>query len=159
MEVKIVEKEAFQLVGLAIKTKGDGDPSTNDISKLWDRFDAASSQIEHSIKPEIKFGLMTFPDHWKHGEPFQYMAGVEVNQFESLPEDMESAELPKQQYAVIHYRGKISGIGVAYDYFYREWLPKSGYEFGNNFEMEYYDGKFYGRDNPESEISFYFPVK
>ena len=84
--------------------------------------------------------------------------GVEVEKVEKLPLEMFTKILPASKYAVFTLKGKEITSNWQ-NKIYKEWLPQSGYEEAHKFLIEYYDDRFRGTDNSESELDIYVPVK
>lgn len=77
-----------------------------------------------------------------------------------LHEGLESAEIPKGLYGRIAVRPKFGfmwglAIGEAKRFFYRKWLPDSGYA-ARNMEYEYHDERSLGRG---AEIYLFFAIE
>ncbi len=75
---------------------------------------------------------------------FDYLAGVEVSSFSDLPQEFERLRVPEQHYAVFEYAGHITGIKQAFEFIWREWLPKSGREPALGATLERMDERFNG---------------
>jgi predicted transcriptional regulator YdeE len=86
---------------------------------------------------------------------FEYLAAVEVNAFDHLPEGMVGWEIPALTYAVLP-ANDVPDIGPVSDYFYKQWLPQSqDYIGGEPLMMEVYP-ETYGHD---LIMYLYFPVQ
>lgn len=160
IENRIVHKDAFQAVGLQILWKPEaGNPSENQLSKLWVTFSPRIEEIPHAI-PGKTYGLERFEPGFKPGDPIEYTACSEVTQIGEIPEGMTGIEVPAATYAVITYQGTIDGINSVYGHFWQNWLPRSEeYEVAGGWNFEYYDERFLGNANPESIYEVWFPVK
>ena len=86
------------------------------------------------------------------------MAGQEVDNLNSIPTSMTGKVIPAHTYAVFTSKGTRKDLLKMFQYAYHEWLPKSKYEIADWYDFEYYDERFKGMDNPETEIDIYVPV-
>ncbi|MGC9358020.1 MAG: GyrI-like domain-containing protein [Anaerolineae bacterium] len=150
MEPKIVQKEAFTVVGPKLRCKVG---ETGDIPQLWGQLMGRMGEIEHLIQDGNSYGVMVNFD--EETEAYDYLAGFGVSEVENVPEGMVSLEIPAQTYAV--FTCTMPTIGETYNAIYGEWLPQSGYEHAPTPEFELYPMSF-DPENPESEFQIYIPV-
>jgi AraC family transcriptional regulator len=84
--------------------------------------------------------------------------GVEVTDVQDLPDFMFAKVVPPCTYAVFTHRladGGYEGANAPID----AWMSAGEYERAHDFDLQVYDHRFKGPDNPESELDFYIPVK
>jgi AraC family transcriptional regulator len=161
MEPKILEKEKIVLVGMVFY----GDPfknqagwsQENEIGKLWKRFVAREKTIKNRVE-NGGYEVHIEPEEYEETKNFYVFVGVEVEKVEKLPLEMFTKILPAAKYAVFTLKGKEITSNWQ-DKIYKEWLPQSGYEEAHKFTIEYYDDRFRGIDNSESELDIYVPIK
>ncbi|MFC1898319.1 GyrI-like domain-containing protein [Candidatus Cloacimonadota bacterium] len=156
MEVKIVEKEAMKIVGMKVTTT----IKNNTIPQLWDKFNQVSCSIENIKVKNVALGVCPPVDIKDFNEeaPFDYIAGMIVENFDKVPEGMITYDIPAQKYAVIIHKGALDKLQETYNYFYSVWPKVSGQEFSGGAEFELYDERFkFG--SPDSEMDIYRPVK
>jgi AraC family transcriptional regulator len=156
MNVKIVEKEALKIVGMNVNTT----IKNNEIPKLWSKFNLICKNIENVKVKNVAVGVCPPVDTKKFNEetPFDYIAGVIVENFDEVPEGMVTYEIPAQKYAVITHKGELDTLPETYKYFYSVWPKESGKEFSTGAEFELYDERFvFG--SADSEMDIYRPVK
>ncbi|MCF7910968.1 MAG: AraC family transcriptional regulator [Candidatus Cloacimonetes bacterium] len=156
MEVKIVEKEAFKVIGLKVVTT----QKKNTIPQLWDKFNARWQDVKNIAQEGVCVGICPSVDDKDFDEntEFAYIAGMIVKNFTEVPEGMETLEIPAQKYAVATHKGPLDKLHDTYHYLYAEWLKDSDYEFCPSAEIEWYDDRFIF-NSPESEFDIYIPVK
>lgn len=112
--------------------------TNNGIPALWQDFAAFMGKVPGQVG-RIAYGVCCNPD----GEGgFEYIAGVEVDTLEGLPEDFRSVELAPRHYAVFEHNGHISGIAQTTRAIWQEWLPASAHEAADAPEFERYDERF-----------------
>ena len=149
MEPKIVRKDPITLVGM-VSYGGD-------IGRLWDAFTANDHLINHTFG-EVGYELHAYSKHSSPGDPYHIFVGVEVEKIENLPEIMFVKILPACEYAVFTHRLADEGYEGANEPI-NNWLETGPYERAYYFDMQVYDARFKGPENPDSELDFYIPVK
>lgn len=152
MEPVIKEKESFMVVGM----QEDFTHKTScNIPKLWDRFAPSMESVPNRKGTHFLGVCEGNPDNI-NDENFLYMAAVEVDSLDDLPEGMEGKQIPKSSYAVFTHKGSLAKLGETSNYIWGSWLPKSGYKYGA-IDFELYDDRF----NPatmDGELDIYVPI-
>ncbi|HEX7474709.1 MAG TPA: AraC family transcriptional regulator [Dehalococcoidales bacterium] len=167
MEPKIIKKPAFKVTGFERKTTNIGGVNYRELPQFWDRYFAENwaKILRGRIKPvqDTDLGLC-FPGGMEKGE-FSYVIGVEVADFNDIPEEMFRGEVPAATYAVFttppaeRLGGGFSKvIQRTWDYVFAEWFPNSGYEFDDKskIDFELYDERAQGDHG--IQIDIYVPV-
>ncbi len=159
LETRIVWKEPFKAVGQKIRYKPSRDiaPSENEISRLWQRFNPRCDEIPH--KNGECYGLCIIEPDMHPGDAFDYVAAVGVTAFADIPEGMVADTFEGGLYAVVTRKGPIDELGATFDYYHGEWLPNSEYTCRTGAEVEFYDSRYMGNDNPESVMELWFPIR
>jgi len=104
--------------------RGDYTMATmREIPALWQRFDSYLGKLPGQISG-VTYGVC-FPS----SDGFGYMAGVEVQSAERLPEELSVVTMPREQYAVFAHKGHISKLPETCRAIEHEWLPRSRYSF------------------------------
>ncbi len=150
MEPIIVSRPAFTVAGMKCRGKNE----QNEIPQLWSQFGPRMGEIKHKVDRDIAYGVMGNLDE-SSGE-FDYVAAIEVESADDLPNGMVSWEVPEQTYAV--FTCTLPTIGKAYKHASEKWLPQSGYRRGTDVEFELYDKDFDPGD-PSSEMTIYIPIR
>ena len=154
MEPKIVTKPAFHVVGMQYVGKNEN----NEIPEMWGEFVPRIDEPER-IKPQVSYGLCDSSIEGLEDGVFEYVAGVEVSGPDVVvPEGMVLRSVPERKYAVFTHYGTLDTLGETYQNIYNTWLPQSGLEVGNEFDMEVYDEDFIP-DSPDSKLYIYVAVK
>ncbi|MTI49865.1 GyrI-like domain-containing protein [Sporosalibacterium faouarense] len=152
MEPKIIEKEKMIIVGMVATGKDVGEV---DIGELWDLFDSKRDKIKSKSSEkayEIHIG--------DNSEPKRHycIVGVETKEGEGeTPIEMITKIMPSCKYAVFTHQLKNGGYGGIYDHI-NNWIENSKYEEAYSFEIQVYDERFKGPNNPESILEYYIPV-
>ena len=87
-----------------------------------------------------------------------YLCGVEVSDFSSLPADLSRLCIPAQRYAVFSHRDHISRIRSTWHTIFSQWLPESGYEVVDAPDFEQYGEEFDPRTGT-GLVEIWIPIK
>ncbi|TGK81982.1 AraC family transcriptional regulator [Leptospira noumeaensis] len=157
MDSKIISIEKKYLVGKKIEMSLV--ESLTPI--LWKSFVPKIGSISNRVSTE-KISLSVYPlDYFQNFNPnrkFIKWAGVEVSSVMDLPEGMEVLEIPAGLYSVFLYKGSVAESGPFFEWIFRDWFPKSGYDLDNRPHFELLGDK-YINDDPSSEEFVYIPIK
>ena len=99
-------------------------------------------------KPLVVSNMTQFFDKW---------AAIEVSDFETIPNEMESFVLDAGLYAVFHYKGLSTNTSI-FHYIFGTWLPNSNYELDHRPHFEVL-GANYKNNDPDSEEDIFIPIK
>ena len=152
---KLVEKEAFQIVGIEDVNKRE----KLNIPQLWAKFPEIISKVPYR---DASHGLginATTKELHEIGED-RYIVAHEVWKVEDLPEGLICEEFPAQKYAVFTHLGKLDKLGESFRYIYEEWLPNNPKYERVQFapELEWYDQRF-ELNSDNSELDLYIPIQ
>jgi AraC family transcriptional regulator len=159
MEPKIVKREAIRMIGIMYY----GDNKNWEIPKIWEEFMPLMKKIPNCLPVQEAFGLCFYTESFSKNGLFYYLAALPVSSLEEIPMELVGKTLPASEYAVFTHKGPLAGktknIKDTYAYAYGTWLPNSPYMNPFAFDFEYYDERYKGNDNPESEIDVYIPIR
>ncbi len=152
MEVKMIEGREMTIVGTV--AVGESVDDIN-IGQLWERFERKYSAIKYKI--DGKDYELHFEDD---SAPKRHLCfiGVEVTAIVDLPLELFVKVVPGYTYAVFIHCFSDGGYQEAYRQI-DQWLSSSQYQAAASFDIQCYDKRFKGPDNPESVLEFYVPVK
>ena len=108
------------------------------IPSQWQRFLPHLGQIPGQLGGTA-YGVRCNSDDMGN---FDYVCGVEVMDFSSLPADWTRVRIPEQRYAVFSQQGHISTIRSAWNSIWNKWLPESVYEVADAPDFERYSEDF-----------------
>ncbi len=132
----------------------------NRTGELWKGFMPRRKEIQNSMGPELYsmnvYGPLYF-ESFSPSNPFEKWAELEVTNFNTVPDEMETYTLPAGLYAVFHYKGSGTDTGI-FDYIYSSWLPNSDYLLDNRPHFEVL-GEKYKNGSPDSEEEIWIPIR
>lgn len=112
--------------------------SSQGIPALWQRFNPEIGHIPGQ-RGGVAYGVIcNFDDEGN----FDYIAGMEVADFSSLPAEFSRVRIPEQRYAVFTHRDHISTIRRTMHTIWSQWLPTSGLQTADGPSFERYDQRF-----------------
>ena len=159
MEPRIVKREAVKLIGLMYY----GDNKNWEIPIIWEEFIPLMKKIPSCLPVHASYGLCFYTERFSKTGLFYYLAGLPVSSLEEIPIELVGKTLPASEYAVFTHKGPLVGktntVKDTYAYAYGTWLPKSPYVNPHAYDFEYYDERFKGNNNPESEIDICIPIR
>ncbi|MDL5513421.1 GyrI-like domain-containing protein [Arenibacter sp. M-2] len=130
--------------------------------ELWQGFMKRRKEIgnligAHLISMQIYDRQLSFPE-FNDSIPFEKWAVGEVEDFEFLPQGLESYTLLGGLYAVFIHKGLPSDFPRTAQYIFGEWLPKSDYQLDHREHFEIMGDK-YSNNNSNSEEEVWVPIK
>jgi AraC family transcriptional regulator len=135
--------------------------SNNQTHELWKSFMPSRREIKNNIGSDLYSVEVYEPLYFKNFNPekeFDKWAVVEVTDFETVPEDMETLISPRGLYAVFLHKGAASKGPETYQYIFGTWLPASDFLLDNRPHFAVM-GEKYKNDDPDSEEEVWIPVK
>ncbi len=150
MDYKIVKKEGFKVVA---KTKFFNDEnSKKGIPEFWTEY--YEKGLNNKVCGMMGICSQTNGDsgEWKYG------IGCEDNYVKEIPKDFRLLEIPAYTWAIFKCTGPMpNAIQDMWRKIYSEWLPQSGYELVNDYDIEFYTEGDNQANDYRSEI--WIPVK
>lgn len=132
----------------------------NKTALLWQTFMPKRHQITNAIGSNLISMQIYDNEHFIKFNPeseFIKWACVEVADFETIPQGMQTFVLPAGKYAVFNYKGLPSTAAPFFNYIFTEWIPNSIYELDNRPHFEIL-GEKYSNSSPESEEEVWIPI-
>ncbi len=128
---------------------------------IWRNFMPKRNEIQNQLGTELYSIEVYSSDYFKGFDPakrFEKWAAVAVESLDDQPKEMHHLVIPEGKYAVFAYKGSSAEAAKAYQYIFREWLPKSDYELDHRPHFAVM-GEKYKNNDPESEEELWVPVK
>ena len=135
--------------------------SNNKTGELWRSFMTRRKEIQNNIGTELY--SMQIYDHlyfnnFNPNKEFEKWATIEVTDFDTIPDEMETYILTGGLYAVFIHKGVSKTFSKTFQYIFGTWLPGSGYSLDNRAHFEIL-GEKYKNDDPKSEEEVWIPIK
>ncbi len=143
-------RDAFTVAGLHYH----GANANDEIPQLWESYGTRMDEFSDLAVSDETFGVC-YEQDYENGT-FDYVAGVEVDSNTDVPSDLETVELPEQEYAV--FTTSLNTLDERIDEIYEEWLPASEYRRAQGPEFERYSEVF-DPDDPDSVFAYFVPVE
>ena len=132
----------------------------NKTGELWKSFMPRRKEITNNLTNDFISMAVYKPTHFADFKPineFEKWATVEVMDFDSVPDDMETFTLTGGLYAVFDYKGSSTDNSV-FQYVFGTWLPNSDYLLDDRPQFEVLGDK-YKNEDPNSEEEIWIPLR
>lgn len=134
----------------------------NKTSELWRSFMTEIKEIKNIVSSDlismqVYDKSLDFKD-FNLNTQFEKWAAVEVSDFNSIPDNMDTYVLHGGLYAVFIYKGLPALFQNTFQYIFYTWLPNSEFELDNREHFELLGDKYKNND-PDSEEEVWIPVK
>lgn len=141
MKYRIVEKEAFTLSGVSIRTTQDGGDNITNIPRFWQQ-STASGLLGNLSSQCGSMGMLGICyDYDPADNHFSYAIAIEkpADSAEGLPDGCEDIRVPASTYAVFESIGPMpDAIQAVWKKIYSEWFPGTDYEHAGTPDFEVY---------------------
>lgn len=150
MNYRIETKAAFRIVGISVPIAKEMEKNFAAIPEKWDAA-AHDGTIErlvflNDVEPEGILGLcVTDDENWRY-----YIATASTQK----KEELEEYFVPAAQWAIFEGSGSVQSLQELEQRVLTEWLPSSGYEYGNAPDIEVY----YELNPEHARYAFWIPV-
>lgn len=138
MDYKIVEKDAFSVVGKSIRTTTIGEENHRRIAEFWveSNKNGFADKLAENAGSLGLLGICIEFDSTQ--ENLTYLIGAEKN-IENLPPDWEEHQIPAAAWAVFPVHGAMpNAMPKVWKRIFSEWFPATRYEHAGGTEMEVY---------------------
>jgi AraC family transcriptional regulator len=133
--------------------------SNNKTGELWRSFMPRRREISNHITSEM-YSMQVYDQPVDFGNPnqeFEKWAAVEVLDFGTIADGMETYTLKGGLYAVFQYKGSSTDTKI-FQVIFGTWLPNSDYLLDNRPHFEILGDKYRNAD-PNSEEDIWIPIK
>ena len=138
MEYRIVNKEAFRVVGVQIPLSNDIEKNFQEVPKFWQQVaqNGTLSQIVPLMNAE-PMGVLGITACGNENESWKYYVAVSTDR--ETPNGMVEYMVPEFTWAVFPGQGTMpTSIQETEKRAVTEWLPTSGYEYADGPDIEVY---------------------
>lgn len=135
--------------------------SNHNPQELWSRFMPLKKNITNSIGTEL-YSIEVYPDfYFEKYNPestFTKWAAVAVEDFENIPENLETIVFPEGLYAIFTHIGLQAEAVKTYTEIFTIWLPNSTYKLDNRPHFAVM-GEKYKHNDSTSQEEIWIPIK
>lgn len=153
MNYKIIEKEAFQIVGIKRECPCGETGEVNGIAELWEEVnaDGTSDRLVQLINGEIN-GLLGITNNYsEEKETVDYWVAAE--HIGEVPGDFIAMTLPRSRWVIFEVLGSAPvAMPEAWNQIYTEWIPSNGYEVADIPAIEAYTDPDSYKDDSSNQI-------
>lgn len=157
MQPRIETLTEKKLVGKRIKMS----LSDNKTGELWRNFMPRRGEIKNNMWPELYSIEVYDPLYFNNFNPnteFDKWATIEVTDFDTVPDEMETITLAGGLYAVFLHKGPASAEPKTFEYIFGSWLPNCDFLLDHKPHFEIM-GEKYKNEDPGSEEELWIPIK
>ncbi|KKD00485.1 AraC family transcriptional regulator [Photobacterium halotolerans] len=158
LQIRLERRPAFQLCGVSGQIHGlfaDHPDYTETVPAIWQQF----HQQFTGTDTQSQIGVIDTQS--QPGDELTYWAGIPVEQMAEtdplIAAHAQRLTVPEQLYAVIPYSGPIHQLDKVLHWFIAAWLPESGYQGIDGYELEIYPPQF-DVSNPAHSMAYWLPV-
>lgn len=138
MNYRIVQKEAFTVVGKSIRTSTIEGENSTEIPKFWQDSHANGTVGRVALLGKTQYILGLCYDWQQGGEVFKYAIAVETDAA-TADSEFEFIHIPAATWAVFTSIGPMPGANQeVWSRIYQEWFPNTGYEQAEGPDFELY---------------------
>ena len=133
----------------------------NKTAELWKTFMPRRHEITNNVDTllySMQIYSPSFFDAFNPNKEFEKWATMEVTNFTTIPQGMETFILPSGLYAVFLYQGNETQAEETFRFILGIWLPNSEYVLDSRPHFEVL-GEKYNQGNPDSEEEIWIPIK
>lgn len=156
MEPRIETLQDKKLIGMSLIMS----LANNKTGEIWKNFMPRRKDINNNLSNDLISMAIYKPNHFADFKPtneFEKWAAVEVKDFESVPNGMETFTLKGGLYAVFDYKGSSTDTKI-FQYIFGTWIPNSDYFLEDRPHFEILGDKYKNAD-PNSEEEIWIPIK
>lgn len=152
IEPQIILNKQFNMVGMK-QTVKPGDPS---IQNLWSDFTARKEEVQCITTPDYLLGLCEYMPNITDESEFTYIASIEVDHFNNVPNQMITKTIPPSKYAVFTHVGPMDGLKDTYNFIHGAWLSSTSYDLADLDTIECY---YSSATDSSPKLDIYIPLK
>lgn len=132
--MKTVKKEAFNVIGIKVRTTNKNGQSAKDIGQLWEKF--ISENIIDTIPNKIDSAILSIYTNYEgdHTQPYDTLLGCKVSTLSKIPTGMIGQKFKDGNYTKFTAQGDLSQ-GVVYQTWLEIWNETIDRTFTCDFEV------------------------
>ncbi len=156
MEPRIETLQDKKLIGTSVTMS----LANNKTGEIWKNFMPRRKEIHNNLSNDLITMAIYKPNYFADLKPtdeFEKWAAIEVTDFDSVPNNMETFILKGGLYAVFDYKGSSTDMRI-FQYIFGAWIPNSDYLLDDRPHFEILGDKYKNAD-PDSEEEIWIPIK
>lgn len=146
--------EAFQIIGISIRTSNENEKSAQDIGQLWGKF--MSEGILEKIPNKISTDIFSIYTNYEsdYTKPYDTILGCKVSSLESIPDGMIGQSFEGGTFATFISKGDVTKGSV-----YQSWVDIWNTDLNRLYtaDFEVYSEK--AADPTNAEVAIYVAIK
>ncbi|GAA0422564.1 MULTISPECIES: AraC family transcriptional regulator [Virgibacillus] len=156
MQYKIVEREAFQIVGIKREFSCINQQNQIDIPKMWDKVNGdGTDDLLFRLNDGLIEGVLGVCVD-KSSEVIDYWIGTTYEG--DVPDGLVALTIPESKWAVFEVHGPMpDAMPKVWKQIFSEWFPSSGYKHAGIPELEVYSEE--DPSSPDLYSEIWIPVK
>lgn len=152
--MKTIKIEAFQIIGISVRTTNENGQAAKDIPQLWGKFmsEGISEKIPNKIADDI-FSIYTNYES-DHTKPYDTILGCKVSSLESIPDGMIGQSFEGGTFAQFVSKGDVTQGSV-----YQSWVDIWNTDLDRLYtaDFEIYSEK--AMDPTNAEVDIFVAIK
>lgn len=139
-----------------------GTAKLDNIFSLWQQFAQKQSDIPNGHPSCRTFGICEYKGDTEtanYDMEVSEVIGMEVLTYDDLPSGIVTKTIPAGKFAVFTHKGPLADILKTYQYIWGTWALLTSETIDERDDFELYDERFTGRENADSAIDIYIPIK
>ncbi|GIN87182.1 AraC family transcriptional regulator [Heyndrickxia sporothermodurans] len=159
MKYSIVDKEAFQVIGVKEEYSYANEENLRRIPTFWDEVNANGTsnrlfQLNNGLIKGV-LGICVDKNETNAKQMEYWIAAASENE---APEGFESFEIPASKWAVFEVHGPMpDSMQKAWKQIFSEWFPSNGFEHAGTPELEVYSDE--DPSSPDLYSEIWIPIK
>jgi len=141
--------EAFNIIGISVRTTNENGQATKDIPFLWNKFfsETILSQIPSRLSDDI---YCIYTDYVKdYTQPYTTIIGCKVANLDTIPGGLIGKSIPGNSYTTVTAKGKLAD-GIVFKEWQNIWNSDLARAYSSDFEI--YKPEALIDENAEVEI-------
>jgi len=145
---------AFNIIGITVRTNNNNGKAAKDIPALWDQFmnEGIFDKIPNKISQEV-FAVYTDYES-DHTSDYTTLIGCKVNSLSNLPDGLSGKHFPGSDYAKFNIKGDLTKGNVVYEAWEKIWNLDLNRKYTADFEI--YGEK--SQDLKNAELKIYIAI-
>jgi len=152
--METVHLEAFNIIGIAVRTTNEGTKAAQDIGALWQKFISENSMEEIPNKVGTDIYSVYTDYEGDYTQPYTTLLGCKVTTLENIPSGMVGRSFDKSSYAKFKTNGNLAD-NIVYKAWVDIWNEPLNRKYIGDFEV--YGEK--AQDPSKAEVEIFVGIE